>query len=137
MGEENNTALTLYINGEPCHIDPAAGLPEIAAMPTADLPAAFHGGMDGAVSCAAFALTALGEAIRRAIEAITPTMAAVAAFFAELAHTQVTFERAMAAAERERPKWVAIYRRTKKVRTRKKYQKRIMRWYLEEVEQNE
>lgn len=31
------------------------------------------------------------------------------------------------------PEWVAIYKRTKKARIRKKYRDRIVRWYLNDI----
>lgn len=134
MGEDKNAGMVLYINGEPWHIDPAAGLPEITAKPTEDLPAIFSSSLAGSASCVAVAFSAFAELFTRACEALAQIMDEVAEFIAEIVRAQVTFERAMEAAERERPKWVAIYRRTKKARTRKKYEKRILRWYLEEVE---
>lgn len=129
MGEENTTAMTLYINGEPYNLGDNSGLPTLTTLPDAELPAIFQGGITGAAACLSIAFSAVLEAWRRVAEQATVIIQALA----DAIHTVTLFERAMEAAEQERPKWIMIYRRTKKARIRKKYHKRIMTWYLEEV----
>lgn len=140
MGEDNK-AMTVYIDGRPI---PALGnLPEITEVPTSDLPDAFYGGMAGAGIYAGFALSAAAESFSRAAAAIleafqritdamAPTIREIAEWLAAVHRAEALFNEALEAAKVGRPKWVTIYRRTKKGRIRKKYRDRILRWYLSE-----
>lgn len=47
---------------------------------------------------------------------------------------RTVFITALALCEQEHPKWVRIYARTKKRRTRKKYKKRIMQYYMDSTQ---
>ena len=66
---------------------------------------------------------AIGEALQKTFETITPVIKAI------LNGESL----AMLWASNTHPEWVAIYKRTKKARTRKKYRDRIMRAYYAEI----
>lgn len=130
MGPENEGKdLVAYIDGQPVEIADIT-MPDIQAAPNEDLPGIFTAGFSSAAFCASVSCAALVEAFRRALEAVQPAIAALA----EMIGAADEWDCALAAADIYRPKWAHFYRHTKKRRIRKKYMKRIVRWYREEVE---
>lgn len=71
------------------------------------------------------------DAVRALVEAITQTAAALTESLPDISALFSLETRAMLWASNKHPEWVAIYNRTKKRRTRKKYLDRIMRAYEE------
>lgn len=76
---------------------------------------------------------ALVESFRPVVDWATKLVETLAGVFTTWSQNFV-FVRAYAWATQARPEWVRILNRTKKQRTRKKYQDRILRAYLESKE---
>lgn len=127
MGEDGKGAeMVVYLDGVPCTGITTA---EITAASDEELQEyAQHGAMEFSAS-ASVVFTAVVEMFQRAIVEATTALGAIVA----AVHAADEWDKALAAAERERPKWAYIYKHTKKARIRKKYIGRIMRWYLEEA----
>lgn len=125
MGEDGkNTEMVVYMDGVPCTEITTAEI--TAASDEELLQYANHGAVEFSAS-ATVVFTAVAEMFRRAIVGAITALGAIVAAVAD------EWDKALAAAERERPKWAYIYKHTKKARIRKKYIGRIMRWYFEEV----
>lgn len=76
---------------------------------------------------------ALVESFRPVVDAAAKLCDALVGVFAAWTENLV-FLRAYAWAKQARPEWVRILHRTKKQRTRKKYQDKILRAYMESKE---
>lgn len=137
MGEENKaTEMVAYINGQP--VGTVQEIPELSAL---EEPVAGTGGQQ--IVAARFEGTISTEKLAEALEPLHAAFHAVTATFervAEVMRAAVStiawgyeLQRAIQWAEIYNPRLVHFYRHTKKVRIRKKYAKRIMAWYFEEV----
>lgn len=137
MGEESkDTGMVAYIDGKP--VDPIQGIPELSTL---EEPEAKTGGQE--IMAAKFEGTISTEQLAEAAETIRAAFAALTATFervAEVVRAAVSaiawgyeLERAIQWEEIYNPRLVHFYRHTKKGRIRKKYAKRIMAWYFEEV----
>lgn len=135
MGEENNAAKTVaYIDGEPV---------EVAGEPMQFTVAHIEGGeivpdtpdfSAGTVSMED--LAAAIDTMKNVWAAVTTTTEVAASAIRKCAKQLVRaweFQQAIAWAEVYNPRTAHFYRHTKKRRIRKKYAKRILAWYQEEV----
>lgn len=141
MGEENKaTEMVAYIDGQP--VGAIQGIPE---MSTLEEPESQAGNLETlkAVAAAKFEGAISAEQLEEAVETIRAAFAALAATFERVAEVMrdavsaiawgYELQRAIQWAEIYNPRLVHFYRHTKKGRIRKKYAKRIMAWYFEEV----
>lgn len=136
--EKSAGAVAVYVDGQPVQYAREITLPEITEDPeraehTEEPPAMTCGGsMTITLERASEAVKLLAEAwgeICTTLAAASKAAAKVWAAYLEAAE----FQAAMRWADAYNHKLAARYHRTKKKRTRKKYAKRIVAWYREEV----
>lgn len=137
MGSENNNAaVAAYIDGQPV---------EMAREPMQFTVARIEGGEiapntpDFSAGTAKFdqeKLAASISAVKAAVESLKPVWEQLAQNAQKIANAILRgyeWEQAIRWASICNPRLVHFYRHTKKKRTRKKYAKRILAWYWEEV----
>ena len=134
--EKNTGPLAVYMDGQPVGIayGEITEISLVAEEPTEDVPPAVisGGSMTIALEQASEAVKLLAEAW----DAICATLAAASKAAAKVWAAYLEAEEFQAAvrwADAYNHKLAARYHRTKKKRTRKKYAKRIVAWYREEV----
>lgn len=130
MGEENKaTEMVVYLDGKPVEIcEEIPALTELA--PAAETEAAAGG------TVTAEKLARATETICAAWDALAPTFERLYRLFRRFAAAIALgdeIQNAIRWAEVYNPKLAHFYHHTKKRRIRKKYAKRILAWYREEV----
>ena len=134
--EKGTGPLTVYMDGQPVGI--AGGeIPEIslaAEEPVEAVPSAVFSGGSATITLeqaseAVKSLTEAWDAVCTAIERAGKALARVW----QAARVALEFQEAMRWASAYNRPLAYRYRHTKKKRTRKKYAKRILAWYREEV----
>ena len=139
MGPDEKSAgvVAVYVDGHPVQYAGEITLPEITEDPEraehAEAPPMFFGGsvaitLDQA-SEAMKPLAGVWDAIRTALAAASRAVTKMWAAYLAAAE----FQTALRWADAYNRPLAARYHRTKKKRTRKKYAKRIVAWYREEV----
>ena len=133
MGEENNAAgMVAYMDGKPVEI-----CEEIPTLTELEPVTAEEAAARGTVT--AEKLAEVTETINAAFAAIVPTFEQLARSlgrFAAAIALGYELQKAIRWAEVYNPKLAHFYHHTKKRRIRKKYAKRILAWYREEVAQH-
>lgn len=136
--EKSAGAVAVYVDGRPVQYAREITLPEI----TEDPERAEHAEAPPAMTCGgsvAITLDQASEAMKSlagAWDAICTTLAAASRAAAKMWAAYLAaaeFQTALRWADAYNHKLAARYHRTKKKRTRKKYAKRIVAWYREEV----
>lgn len=136
--EKSAGAVAVYVDGRPVQYAREISLPEI----TEDPERAEHAEAPPAMTCGgsvAITLDQASEAMKSlagAWDAICTTLAAASRAVAKMWAAYLAaaeFQTALRWADAYNHKLAARYHRTKKKRTRKKYAKRIVAWYREEV----
>ena len=136
--EKSAGAVAVYVDGRPVQYAREITLPEI----TEDPERAEHAEAPPAMTCGgsvAITLDQASEAMKSlagAWDAIYTTLAAASRAVAKMWAAYLAaaeFQTALRWADAYNHKLAARYHRTKKKRTRKKYAKRIVAWYREEV----
>lgn len=136
--EKSAGAVAVYVDGQPVQYAREITLPEI----TEDPERAKHAEAPPAMTCGgsvAITLDQASEAMKSltgAWDAICTTLAAASRAVAKMWAAYLAaaeFQTALRWADTYNHKLAARYHRTKKKRTRKKYAKRIVAWYREEV----
>ena len=133
MGEENKgTGMVVCLDGKPVEIcEEIPTLTELEPVAGAEVTAS------GSVT--AEKLAEVTETIRAAFDALVPPLEQVARSlqrFAAAIALGDELQKAIRWAEVYNPKLAHFYHHTKKRRIRKKYAKRILAWYREEVAQH-
>ena len=118
----------VYIDGQPVQYAGEITLPERAERPAPPLLASMGFTMEQANEAASY----LAEAFRVFCEQLEEAARAVADAW-EAIKEAAEFHKALRWAEAANRPLAARYHRTKKKRIRKKYAKRILTWYREEI----
>ena len=133
MGEENNAAgMVAYMDGKPVEI--CEEIPTLTELEPVAGAEAIAGG-----TVTAEKLAQVTETIHAAFDALAPTFEQLARSlgrFAAAIALGYELQKAIRWAEVYNWKLAHIYHHTKKRRIRKKYAKRILAWYREEVAQH-
>ena len=130
MGPDGKGAAqaAVYIDGQPVQYAGEITLPERAERPAPPLLASMGFTMEQANEAASY----LAEAFRVFCEQLEEAARAVADAW-EAIKAAAEFHKALLWAEAANRPLAARYHRTKKKRIRKKYAKRILTWYREEI----
>lgn len=136
--EKNASTMTVYVDGQPVQYAGEITMPEITEDPEraghAEAPPAMTCGGSVAIALdrdseAMKSLAGAWDAVCTAIERAGKALARVW----QAARVALEFQEAMRWASVYNRPLAYRYRHTKKKRTRKKYAKRILTWYREEV----